>query len=133
MAVGTNNIFTTPLGKIPSMITKEIEAIRELLPEVRLIWSDVLPRQKYEGEIEKGTGKECTVDINKAGRRRFQRLMNIGIIRNSHIFNPRNPLYRKDGTHLNDAGQVALVRQFESALLYFRAHPAEKFYPPKTE
>ena len=39
-------------------------AFRVLLKNTRIIWSDILPRLRYEGELE-GAGKCNTINLNK--------------------------------------------------------------------
>ncbi len=130
IALGTNNIFRDPLGKIIHTLKSELKAVRRLLPHTRLIWSDVLPRREYVGERKKNAGKRCTVDINKNGREVLQKWGNTHAIWQSHIFNPKREELFFDKVHLSDEGKQAFIDHLERALVYFNTFPSRFEFPP---
>ena len=131
IALGTNNIFKDPLTKIIDMLKTELKSIRELLPHTRLIWSDVLPRRKYDGEHRKNAGKRCTIDINTNARRFLSKKHSAHAIWQSHIFNPKREELFFDNVHLSEAGQQAFIEHLERALVYFNSFPSRFEFPPK--
>ena len=104
IALGTNDIFKTPVGQVRRRLIQELKSIRNLLPHTRLIWSDILPRVKYENELQKGAGKRCTVDLNKNAREVLREFSNTHVIRNAHIFKPQESALFFDDVHLSDIG-----------------------------
>ena len=130
--VGTCELFRSNLGDIRKRLRETLLGIRELSPRVRLIWSDILPRQFYEEEFEEGCGKRSTITLNKYAHQVVRKeLTNACFIRHSHIFNPLNDaLFSADGLHLSDDGKVALQRSLSDGLVFFNANPGSVSYPP---
>lgn len=129
IALGTNNIFTTPLGRIHDILKERVDSLRELLPNTRLIWSDVLPRKIYKKETSKGAGKRYTIDMNDNAHKIFKNLGNAHIIRNAPTILAHKDTCFYDDVHLNKEGQKLLIQQFERALQFFNAFPNQFEYP----
>ena len=86
--LGTNDILKENLGQIRNRVKESLEAIRNILPNTRLIWSDILLRAKYQGEVKVGAGKRCTLDLNMFARKAIREMPNTHVIKHSHIINP---------------------------------------------
>ena len=72
--VGTNDIFSTPTMHIHSRIEESPHTIRHLLPNVRVIWSDILLRLFYYGERRPGIGQKTVYALNRHAHRLCRRL-----------------------------------------------------------
>ncbi len=133
IALGTNNIFRTPLGQIRGILKERVKSLRELLPHTRLVWSDVLPRKSYDGETSRGAGKRCTIDINDNAHEIFRATKNAHVITNAPLIlaNMKSCFY--DNVHLNKKGQRLLIHQFESALQFFNSYPDQFEFPYKLQ
>ena len=67
--LGTNNIFKGSQKEILKRLRENLLGIRKLLPNIRLIWSDVLVRVGYSEEQNAGAGKKVMRHINKAAHK----------------------------------------------------------------
>ena len=101
---------------------------KDILPR-----SDILPRVKYENESKKGAGRRFTHDINKNARKTLREFSNTHIIRNSYIFNPREPALFLDDVHLSDIGQDTFRTHLSNALVFFNRFPSAFQYPEDLE
>ena len=130
--VGTCELFRNKLGDIRRRLRETLLGFRELCPQSRIIWSDILPRRFYEEEFEEGCGKRSTITLNKYAHQVIRKeLTNSCYIRHSHIFNPAKvALFAPDGLHLSDEGKVALQKNLSEGLVFFNANPGADCYPP---
>jgi hypothetical protein len=132
--LGTNDIFRSTLGEIRARIESNLKSVRILLPQTRIIWSDILPRQAYKGETKTGAGKRCTKDLNKKAHEVCDELGNCHYIKSAHVFNPDDDiLFYKDKTHLSDFGNVVFRTHLANALGFFNRFPNIKGYPPQQQ
>ena len=108
--LGTCGIFKAKTTEIRGRIYENLKDIRNLLPRSRIIWSDILPRQKYDGEWTPMAGKKCTISLNKKAR---------------NIFHPTDSsVFANDGLHLSALGCERLRDHWANALvLFFNANP----------
>jgi len=136
--LGTNDILKTPTADIRERVKKTLVLIRNLLPTVRIIWSDILPRLAYSEEKVPGAGKSSTININKYAHQicRLSLEGNSHFIKHSRVFNPRlrnvegrGPIYRYDGVHLTAAGNLLLRQSFGEALTHFNSFPGDLCFP----
>lgn len=129
--VGTNDIFDSNTFELRKLIPSVLSSVRNLLPLTRIIWSDVLIRTKYTGEVKKGTGRKVTNFVNSQAHKAIYGMENACFIMHSAVLSPnKTSLFRGDGTHLNSNGIIVLKMSFGEALLYFNANPEEKAFPP---
>ena len=129
IALGSNDIFRSPVGHVKLQLIQELKSIRNLLPHTRLIWSDILPRVKYENELKKGAGKRFTIDLNKNARGALREFSNTHVIRNAHIFKPQEHALFCDDIHLSDVGKDTFRTHLSDALLFFNHCPSVFQYP----
>ena len=111
-----------------------LRSIQGLLPGTRVIWSDILIRQRYEGEVKRGAGKRSTLSLNKYARKLCFAIENACVIKHSHLINPlhaQQDIYFKDGVHLGELGKLTFRQNLSNALSYFNAHPDEPHFPPR--
>ncbi len=63
--LGTNDIFAEPLGVIRRRLLEGLTAVRNLLPETCIVWSDILPRLFYYGEQSRWAGNRVRYRVKK--------------------------------------------------------------------
>jgi lysophospholipase L1-like esterase len=128
--LGTNDIFNANLGVIRARIKSNLQDVRNLLPNTRVIWSDILPRRKYKLERKEGAGKKCTIDLNKYAHQICDEIRNACVIRSSHIFNPLVKELFHDDVHLSDVGAAHFKLHLSNALSSFNRYPEVTNFPP---
>ncbi|XP_072019269.1 uncharacterized protein [Amphiura filiformis] len=74
--LGTNDIFTSPLKDLKNRIEENLKSIRKMLPDTRIIWSDIITRLFYYGEKSKGSGIKCKNQANKFAHKIIKGLTN---------------------------------------------------------
>ena len=129
--VGTCDIFKDTTANIRNRVDENLNNIRNLLPNSRIIWSDILPRQFYQNEERAKAGKRCTININKEAHKICRSLGNAHVIKTSRVFNPRvSALFKFDGLHLSPHGYDCYRQLLGDALVYFNSNPNAFSYPP---
>ena len=63
--VGSNDILKSSNREIRSRVLENIRGLRALLPNTRIIWSDILVRLAYCDERVPGAGRRAMRNINK--------------------------------------------------------------------
>lgn len=128
--LGTNDIFTEPSWRIRARLAENVSSIRELLPNTRLIWSDIIPRLFYYGETTPGAGKRVTRNINGYARGVCAAVGNAHTISHSSALAPSQyRLFRRDGLHLSDEGLSVFRANLSSALIFFNQNPGANSFP----
>ena len=136
--VGTNDIFTHPTWEIRRRVEENLTGLRALLPNTRLIWSDILLRLGYPEEEIDGAGKRNMRNINKWAHKICREKLgeNAYVIVHSGVFasHLRNlhgrPIYKYDCTHPSDFGLLLFRQNLSNALVHFNNQPNSKHYPP---
>lgn len=131
--VGTNDIFDSSTLQLRARIPELVRSVRHILPRTRIIWSDVLDRLFYYGEAQPGAGRRVGNFINSQAHRAIYELG-----RNAHFISYRGTLdastpafYRRDGVHLNDAGNIMFRMVLAEGLVFFNTHPGSTEFPPQ--
>jgi len=136
--LGTNDIFHDKTWNIKKKVKENLSAVRNLLPNARLIWSDILVRLMYADEINDGAGKRNMRTINKRAHKimREQLPGDNKVIVHSGIFQAgrrrvgNQQLFEYDCTHPTAFGLQLLRNNWSDALLYFNRNPQASAYPP---
>ena len=79
VAVGSNNVFRSPVGTTRHRLLGELHPMHNLLQHARIIWSDILLREAYKNEKDPGAGKRVTKDLNKNAKEQLQPVPNAHI------------------------------------------------------
>ena len=138
MHLGTNDIFYATKFEIKDNVESNLEGIRRLLPNTRLIWSDILVRLQYSQEKRNGAGKRNSKSVNKKAHKVMKESLggDNKVVVHSHIFQSGRKyyqgakLYEYDSTHPTEWGLECLRRNWSSALVHFNQNPVEFVYPP---
>ena len=93
---------------VRNRIAENLAGIREMLPNTRIIWSDILPGLYYYGEMNPGAGRRSAHNFNAEGHRVVRRLGNGCVISHGGLFSAATSnLFRIDGLHLSAEGIAA--------------------------
>ncbi len=136
--LGTNDIFRDPTWKIRKRVYENLKGVRNLLPNTRLIWSDILLRLEYSEQIHDGAGKRNMRNINKKAHKVCREKLggNNKIIVHSGLFQSGRrrvqdrPIYVYDCTHPSNWGLRLLRQNWSDALVYFNQNPQAVDFPP---
>lgn len=128
--LGTNDLFVTPVKELRSQIEEGLRSIRHLLPNTQIVWSDILLRLFYYGEVKLGVGKKNVRSLNKFAHSLCKHLGNAHAIAHSHNINPmQHSLYWRDGLHLSSSGNTLFCENLHNALAFFALAPEALLYP----
>ena len=118
--IGTNDVFKLSKRDLFGSIESLIVAIRSQIPATRLVWSDIIPRLLWYGELEPGAGERVR---RAANARAFRVCKETGgdnrVIRHEDITQREHRLFRRDGIHLDKPGEAPFRRRLELALQAF--------------
>ncbi len=134
--LGSNDVFALGqnLGVTRSRMAETLMTIRNILPDTRIIWSDILLRQIYKREQRPGAGKRCTRNLNKYARKLCKDMEGAHVVKHSHLIQSQDPqpdIYYRDGIHLGDFGNLMFRQNLSNALVFFNAHPEAFHFPPR--
>ena len=128
--LGTNDLFSTPVKDLRRLIEEGLRTIRHMLPNTRIVWSDVLPWLFYYGEVKKGVGKRNWAAINKFAHKICGQLGNAASVVHSHNISQSNhTLYRRDRLHLSASGNLLFSENIHNGLAFFALSPEALHYP----
>ena len=110
-------------------IKRDIGRIRLLLPNTRIIWSEILLRRYWH--VAKGDGKIIEKIRKRVNCAVNNFIKNEGhyVIKHSNIRASEIELYRFDGTHLSDIGNDIYLNNLQGALETFITSPNTKSFP----
>ena len=99
-----------------------------LYPDLRIIWSDILPRRYWHygdnhGTIE-GTRKRVNIAVRKVVK---EEITNGYVISHPNITEKERTLYRNDGTDLSDVVNDVFLNNVQAALESFFADGKQVF------
>ncbi|KAL4239302.1 hypothetical protein ACF0H5_000119 [Mactra antiquata] len=113
---GGNDIGKTSLYRIRTLISLIFEKIINLLPNVTIIWSEILPRQNWRYSNNNKSMERCRKRINSyAGKLAITK--NGRYLRHSFMCINISKFLKTDGVHLNDNGNKLLLQQFKKAVV----------------
>jgi len=136
--LGTNDIFNDPTWCIRDRVKSNLEEIRRLLPNTRLIWSDILVRLEYAEQMVDGAGKRNMRSINKRAHGILRKelegdnkvVVHSGIFQSGRRYYMGKKLFQWDCTHPSPWGLECLRKTWSDALIYFSANPLAYDFPP---
>ena len=129
---GTNDVLLHSTVRMRGIIAETLWGNRHTLPNTTIIWSDVIPRHYFHGEINAGAGRRIINFINAQAHGVIFQMNNAHFVRHRSVFPPHHfALYRYDGLHLTNAGNLVFRMNLAEALVYFRANTGSKAFPPE--
>ena len=112
---GTNDIGRCEKRLLRRVVTGAIQQIQEYLPHTRLVWSEIIPRQKYKGFGEEDQPRVETVRLamNKWAHAECRRLGGVSVAHPCFRYNEEQ-LYWTDGVHLSETGGGVLLEDLQA-------------------
>ena len=114
--LGGNDLASTPLKNLISMIQKDVKAYSNLFPEMCIIWSDILPRAVYRGARSNAKVDKARKSLNNA-MKLYMPQINGEVIHHRNIQWDAHHLYRRDGVHLNNMGNDVMLGNITQAMV----------------
>jgi lysophospholipase L1-like esterase len=114
--LGGNDLASTPLKTLIQKIQKDVMSYSKFFPQTCIIWSDILPRATYRGAISNAKVEKSRKSLNNSMKLYMPRI-NGAIIQHRNIQWDAHHLYRKDGVHLNDAGNDVMLGNITQAMM----------------
>ena len=114
---GSNDLCVVKGKELIENIRADIMRLAILYPDIKIIWSDILPRRychfgDNHGAIE-GTRKRVNIAVRKVVK---EEIINRYVISHPNITEKERTLYRNDGTHLSDVGNDVFLNNVQAAL-----------------
>ena len=129
--IGTNDILSSTTCRMRFAIPENLMGIRQLLPNTRIIWSDIMPRLFYYGQNRSGAGRRVANFFNSQAHKCIYSMDNAHFITHSVAFAPRHyGLFRPDGLHLSEEGIIVYKMVLSESLVFFDRNPSAKIFPP---
>ena len=117
---GSNDLGVVKGKELIENIRADIMRLAILYPDLKIIWSDILPRRYWHygdnhSAIE-GTRKRVNIAVRKVVK---EEITNGYVISHPNITEKERTLYRNDGTHLSDVGNDVFLNNVQAALESF--------------
>lgn len=130
--LGSNDIGTGVKTKsLIEDMERDILRIRLLLPNTKIIWSDILMRRYWSVADNPGDGpviEGLRLRVNSAMRSYANKEGHYNI-KHPNIRAKEKTLYRHDGCHLSDIGNDILLNTYQAALETFIANSEARSFP----
>ena len=126
--LGSNDLGSMSLKALIGWAKTEIDWLMATFPSAVIIWSDILARQRYRGAVSQKGMEACRKTYNSA-LRSYVKGKGGKVIRHHGIQWNTDGIFRDDGVHMNDDGNVLLNSDFQGALMAFRVNAEKIEYP----
>ena len=127
--LGSNDLAERNSVDLTNDIKADILRIKLLLPNTRVIWSEILMRRYWHKAI---CGKKIELArkrVNLAVKKAML-LESFCVVRHPNIRARELNLFRFDGTHLSDTGYAVYLNNIQGALEYFISSSSNLVFPP---
>ena len=126
--LGSNNLGKRDIVVLIEDIQRDILRIKLLLPNTRIVWSEVLMRH-YWHEANFGKAVELAPKRLNLAVKNFVLNEGHNVIRHPNIRARKKNLYRFDGTHFSDAGNAIYLNNIQGALEHFLSSDQSHIFP----
>lgn len=113
--LGSNDMTSHKLKDLMSNIECTILRIKTLLPQTKIIWSDILQRCYWHGAKSQTKVEGNRKRVNSFARNFIRREGGFSI-RHDRINVKQIQLYRHDGVHLSNLGNSIFIKDMQSGL-----------------
>jgi hypothetical protein len=96
-----------------------------LLPNTKIVWSDILMRRYWHKARDGRAVERSRNRVNLAVK------MQYCVIRRPNIRSTEITLYLHDGTHLSDTGNAVYLNNVQGAIGYFLVSDSRTPFPPQ--
>ncbi|KAM3920263.1 uncharacterized protein RB166_014651 [Leptodactylus fuscus] len=100
---GGNDLCFVRMAELLAVMRSDLERIPGFFPELIIVWSEIVPRQRWQGSRDAASAERCRRSVN-ARMARFVRSRGGVVIRHHQLEGDNSRLLRPDGVHLNDIG-----------------------------
>jgi len=115
--LGSNDLGILKGKELIELIRLDVLRLRTLLPNIILVWSEILPRRYWHIANNQMAVENSRKRENTAAKAIFLNEIQKGfIIRHPNIRVTENVLYRYDGVHLSDAGNNVYLNNIQGGL-----------------
>ena len=126
--VGSNDLGSTKGFELVHDIECDLLRLRVLLPDVKIVWSELLQRRYWhtarEGKAMEKTRKRVNLAVKNI-------VLGVGgyVIKHNNIRARDINLFRNDGTHLSDIGINVYLNTIQGALESFLSSNGPRVFP----
>ncbi|KAK3096202.1 hypothetical protein FSP39_024416 [Pinctada imbricata] len=125
---GANDVGSATLGYLQYRFKKILLEVNEILPNTKLVWSQLLPRIKWQVSHNNEAMEKCRNRLNRLAAKNI--LQGGGYyIKHPDLFPFSSSLYKTDGVHLNELGNNVFLNTIQSAFETFLTSDSH-VYPP---
>lgn len=126
--LGTNDLVHSPIHAIQGYIWRASESLRNLIPGVQVVWSEILQRREYKGACNPRKLETARKTVNRKAR---QCMGECGgrVIQHTGINWQNSALYSLDGVHLSNEGYVKFINDLREGMALFTLYPSFFKYP----
>ncbi|KAM3928101.1 uncharacterized protein RB166_006232 [Leptodactylus fuscus] len=100
---GGNDLCFVRMAKLLAVMRFDLERIPGFFPEMVLVWSEIVPRLRWQGSRDPESAERCRRSVN-ARMARFVRSRGGVVVRHRQLEGDNSRLLRADGVHLNEIG-----------------------------
>ena len=131
--LGSNDLGILKGKELIELIKLDVLRLRTLLPNVILVWSEILPRRYWHVANNQVAVENSRKRVNTAAKAIFLNEIQKGfIIRHPNIRMTENVLYRYDGVHLSDAGNNVYLNNIQGGLELCFSNVNCKLFPQES-
>jgi len=112
--LGSNDMVQYGGDTLGDMITKDLAEIHKLLPNTKIVWSEILPRLRWEGANSWVGIENKRRRVNRYGLTWVGRNGGFGI--KHEITHKDKGLFRADQVHLSDIGNDIFLNSIQECL-----------------
>ncbi len=131
--LGSNDILKMPKKELSNAIAEALKFIRQRLPNCRIVWSSILPRLFWYGELTPGAGERVRMDVNGRAAAVCRSLSGDNRVLWHPAFVQRDHSnFYHDGVHLSSRGNDLFRRDMELGLQHFNRYSRQQalHFPP---
>lgn len=127
--VGGNDIGRISSVEFRHIILRLLLAVRTLIPQVMIVWSQILPRMAWRGEVCHKAVNKIRVRINSKVAAEVLKI-NGAYLRYPEFVKSNSSLFSADGVHLSDEGNNLFLDSLTRGLQYFLSSKERIFLLP---
>jgi hypothetical protein len=127
--LGSNDLALTKSWQLFTDIECDLFRLRTLLPDVRIIWSDILQRRYWHNDTDGKAMERVRKRVNLLVRNLVLSFVGC-VIRHCNIRAREINLFRCNGTHLSNLGIDIYLNNIQGALERFLSFEGSLVFPP---
>ncbi|XP_063287379.1 uncharacterized protein LOC134572384 [Pelobates fuscus] len=112
---GGNDLGLTPQRRLVKWMKQDLNSLRDLLPGVMLVWSEIVPRRRWRHARDPEAIDRCRKKVNSL-MASFVRKLGGVVVRHSELEGGLPGYYRSDGVHLSAVGWDLLTLGWQDGI-----------------